>query len=130
MHSLRISKCWVPCAAEEVEVDGIDRRIHLAVQLFENVVEVLELVLDSLLVVHGRSGGCLRALSCETTLAFARARLEVHHCLEHIDLLSGHAATACSCRAWPLHYLGFRPVKSMRSRGRLLLFTTGFNEGS
>ena len=72
---------------------------NFIVQLVEDVVEVLQLVFDTLLVIHRARRRCLRSLcqSGESNFLAARARLlMMHHCPEHISLLLAHFLLVCS----------------------------------
>ena len=124
---LGISKSRISRATEEIQIDTINSGVNFTLQFFKNVVEVLKLVLDPFLVVHSRCSSCLGTLGSEASLAFARTRLEMHHCLEHIDLLGRHATSTRSSSTWTLHNFGLGPCKTMLRCG-LLLFATGINE--
>ena len=89
---------------------------NFIVQLVEDVVEVLELVFDTLLVIDCARRRCLRSLcqSGESNFLASRARLlMMHHCPEHIRLLLAHLLLVCSGSLRSGDDFGFCPRESM-----------------
>ena len=92
---------------EEIYVNVADSFVQFVIKLVEHVVQILQLVFDTLFVVNGARGRRLWSLRHSPESYFLAAwawLLMVHHCFKNIGLLFSHLLLIGSCCLRSCHY--------------------------